>query len=140
MVRGRAPCSMAPAWCTPSGAKARGSRDASCFSTAMKDRVIELVARLIAAFPNCRFGLADGWHPRFDMIVNASPIGVYGKDAMPGKIGPLSPGTIVGDVVLSEQPTGLIQHASDHHCLSVTGREMHAGQMDAILQFFGFDT
>jgi shikimate dehydrogenase len=110
------------------------------FSDPIKERVDALIARLRVAFPNCRFGVADGWHPRFDMIVNASPVGMYGKDAMPGPIGALSPDTIVGDVVTGEQPTRLIQHASAHGCLTVTGREMHAGQIDAILQFFGFDT
>jgi shikimate dehydrogenase len=110
------------------------------FIDPMKDRVDALIARLKAAFPNCRFGSADAWHPRVDMIVNASPVGMYGKDAMPGEIGSLDADTIVGDVVLSERSTSLIQHASDHGCLSVTGREMHAGQIDAILQFFGFDT
>jgi shikimate dehydrogenase len=103
------------------------------------DRVNALIARLKGVFPNCRFGMADSWHPRFDMIVNASPVGTYGNGAMPGEIGALNPQTIVGDVVLSERPTALIRHASAHNCLSVTGREMHAGQIDAILRFFGFD-
>ena len=64
---------------------------------------------------------------------------MYGNYAMPGEIGSLKPDTIVGDVVVSERPTPLIQHASAHGCLSVTGRDMHAGQIDAILRFFGFD-
>jgi shikimate dehydrogenase len=110
------------------------------FIDPVADRVNALIARLKGVFPNCRFGTADSWQPRFDMIVNASPVGMYGNDAMPGEIGALNPQTIVGDVVLSERPTSLIQHASAHHCLFVTGREMHAGQIDAILQFFGFGT
>jgi shikimate dehydrogenase len=109
------------------------------FIDPVSDRVNALIGRLEGVFPNCRFGTADSWHPRFDMIVNASPVGMHGDDAMPGEIGALNPQTIVGDVVVSERPTSLIQHASAHHSLSVTGREMHAGQIDAILQFFGFD-
>lgn len=109
------------------------------FVDPMKERIAGLTGRLKDAFPNCRFGTVDSWHPRFDMIVNASPVGMYGNDAMPGEIGSLNRDTIVGDVVVSERPTPLIQHASAQGCLSVTGRDMHAGQIDAILRFFGFD-
>jgi shikimate dehydrogenase len=109
------------------------------FVDPMKERIAGLTGRLKGAFPNCRFGTVDAWHARFDMIVNASPVGMYGNDAMPGEIGSLDPDTIVGDVVVSERPTPLIQHASARGCLSVTGRDMHAGQIDAILRFFGFD-
>jgi shikimate dehydrogenase len=103
-------------------------------------RVHALITRLRDVFPNCRFTTVDSWHARFDMVVNASPVGMSANDGMPGEMEALNPETIVGDVVVSERPTSLIQHALAHRCLSVTGREMHAGQIDAILQFFGFDT
>ena len=103
-------------------------------------RVSALIERLRDAFPKCRLTIAAAWHPRFDMVVNASPMGMSIGDGMPGEIGPLSPETLVGDVVVSERPTSLIQHASAHRCLSVTGREMHAGQVDALVQFIGFAT
>ena len=106
----------------------------------MNGRVTALIDRLRDAFSNCQFTKVDSWHSRFDMIVNASPVGMSADDGMPGEMGALDPETIVGDVVVSERPTSLIEHASVHRCLSVTGREMHAGQIDAILQFFGFDT
>jgi len=109
------------------------------FVDPMNERIAALTGRLKEAFPNCRFGIVDSWHARFDMVVNASPVGMHGNDAMPGEIGSLNSDTIVGDVVVSERPTALIRHASAHGCLSVTGREMHAGQIDAILRFFGFD-
>jgi len=108
------------------------------FVDPMKERIAMLVGRLNDAFPTCRFGSVESWHAQFDMIVNASPVGMYGNDAMPGEIGSLNRDTIVSDVVVSEKPTALIRHASAHGCLSVTGRDMHAGQIDAILRFFGF--
>lgn len=33
-------------------------------------------------------------------------------------------------------PTPVIQHAIRHGCHYVTGREMHAGQVDALMAFF----
>jgi shikimate dehydrogenase len=55
---------------------------------------------------------------------------------MPADIGPLAAGTLVGDVVISEAPTALIRHAVRYGCRYVTGRDMHAGQVDAIMRFF----
>ena len=58
-------------------------------------------------------------------------------DGMPGEIGPLPADTLVGDVVIADSPTALIRHALRCGCRFVDGRDMHAGQVDAILAFFG---
>jgi hypothetical protein len=39
-------------------------------------------------------------------------------------------------VIVSQQPTALIRHAIRHGCRHIVGREMVAGQADAILSFF----
>ena len=70
------------------------------------------------------------------MIVNASPVGMRTGEGMPGEIGPLAPRTLVGDVIVSSTPTAIIEHAIRHGCSHVTGRDMLAGQVDAIVQFF----
>ena len=71
-----------------------------------------------------------------DMIVNASTVGMREGDGMPGDIGSLAPGTLVGDAVISEGPTPLIRHAMRHDCAFVAGRDMLAGQSDALMSFF----
>ena len=43
---------------------------------------------------------------------------------------------LVGDVIVSEEPTALIRHAIRHGCRYVIGREMIAGQAEAIMSFF----
>ncbi len=70
------------------------------------------------------------------MVVNASPVGMRPDDGMPGEIGALSSATLVGDVVIVDRPTALIRHALRCGCAWVDGRDMHAGQVDAILAFF----
>ena len=45
------------------------------------------------------------------MIVNASTVGMRDGDGLPGDIGPLTADTLVGDVVVSQEPTPLLRHA-----------------------------
>ena len=102
-----------------------------------RDRCDSLIAKLSAAFAHCRFAAADAHRSAYDLVINASPVGMGATDGMPGEIGRLAPGTLVGDVVVSQEPTRLIRHALASGCVCVTGRDMHAGQVDAIMAFFG---
>jgi shikimate dehydrogenase len=99
-------------------------------------RAEALVAKLRPAFPECSFAAATKKPDAVDMVVNASPVGMKPGDGMPGDIGPLDRGTLVGDVVIVDTPTALIRHAARCGCPSVDGRDMHAGQSDAITSFF----
>ncbi|HZQ62072.1 MAG TPA: shikimate dehydrogenase [Casimicrobiaceae bacterium] len=95
-----------------------------------------LATRLHKAFPACRFTPVRRAEGDFDLVVNASPVGMALEDGLPGEIPDLRRETLVGDVVVRETPSALICHAMDQGCACVTGRDMHAGQVDAILQFF----
>jgi shikimate dehydrogenase len=88
------------------------------------------------AFPDCDVAAATSKRADVDMVVNASPVGMRPGDGMPGDIGALTADTLVGDVVVSESPTALIQHAQRHGCSWVNGRDMHSGQIEAIMGFF----
>jgi shikimate dehydrogenase len=74
-----------------------------------------------------------------DLIVNASTVGMRESDGMPAEFGPLNADVLVGDVVLrpEDRPTALVAHAKQCGCAVVTGVDMHGGQVDAILDFFG---
>jgi shikimate dehydrogenase len=99
-------------------------------------RVEALAKALRNAFPKCDLASATAKAAYVDMIVNASPVVMRPDDGMPGDIGPPAAGTLVGDVVISESPTALIQYALRHGCSCVTGRDMHSGQIEAIMNFF----
>ena len=99
-------------------------------------RAAALVAAVRKAFPACAAAVATGTNAGFDMIVNASPIGMRADDGLPGDIGELAPGTLVGDVVITETPSALVRHAIERGCAWVNGRDMHGGQVDALLGFF----
>jgi shikimate dehydrogenase len=101
------------------------------------DRASALAATLRRAFTGCRFDVAGAVPRDADMIVNASTIGMRAGDGMPGEVGALGPDTLVGDVIVAEEPTALIRHAVRHGCRHIVGREMIAGQAEAIMVFFG---
>lgn len=98
-------------------------------------RAQALVEKLRNAFPQCALVAATRKPANVDMVVNASPVGMRPGDAMPGDIGPLAADTLVGDVVITDAPTALIRHAVACGCSWVDGRDMHAGQVDAIMTF-----
>ena len=103
-------------------------------------RVEALVEALRSAFPDCELAAATSKAADVDMIVNASPVGMRPDDGMPGDVGTLSSDTLVGDVVITESPTALIQHGRRHGCRCVTGHDMHSGQIEAIMNFFAPET
>lgn len=99
-------------------------------------RVAALITALSDAFPGCDLAAAAARSVDADMIVNASPVGMRAGDGMPGDLGSLSADTLVGDVVVSDSPTPLIQHGLRHGCRCVNGDDMFSGQIDAIMNFF----
>ena len=88
-------------------------------------------------FPVAR-AVASRDHGRYDIVINASVVGMNDSEDLPGDPGPLDSKSIVGDVVLrpSERPTALIRKALSAGARTVTGQHMHAGQADAIMGFF----
>jgi shikimate dehydrogenase len=101
------------------------------------ERAEGLAKVLGQAFPACNIAAVTGMPANVDMIVNASTIGMCPGDGLPGAIGPLASDTLIGDVVVSEGPTPIIRHAMQYGCRQVTGRDMHSGQIDALMAFFG---
>ena len=99
-------------------------------------RARALADKLKAAVPGCATAAATRFPDDADMVVNASPIGMRPEDGLPADIPKLDSRTLVGDVVISAKPTAIIRHAIACGCAYVDGGEMHAGQVDAITDFF----
>lgn len=73
-----------------------------------------------------------------DVLINASPIGMRAEDGLPGSLEGLHAQSIIGDVIISPEPTALIRHARHAGYATVDGADMHAGQVQALARFFGF--
>ena len=95
-----------------------------------------LATTLLRAFPASRIAATARMPDGIDMIVNASPVVMRPDDGLPAAIGPLDGATLVGDVVIAGHPTALVRHAMQCGCRFVDGRDMHGGQVDALMQFF----
>lgn len=95
-----------------------------------------LVDRLRRLYPMQRFDVADRVPPGSSLVVNASPVGMRATDGLPGDLGPLDPAAVIGDVVTATMPTPIIRLAAERGYGQVTGSDLHAGQVDALFDFF----
>jgi shikimate dehydrogenase len=98
-------------------------------------RARALAARLGAAFPKVAFTCADALPAGSDLVINATPVGMDDGDGLPGAIDGLPPGAVIGDVVIRDAPTPMIALAQRLGAPFVAGRDMHAGQAEALMRF-----
>jgi shikimate dehydrogenase len=103
-------------------------------------RAQRLAERLHGAFPAVRFAVAPAASAAATLIVNASPVGMSPGDGLPGALGELPSGTVVGDVVITPTPTALVRLAHERGLPWVDGKDMHSGQVDTLLAFFAAAT
>jgi shikimate dehydrogenase len=99
-----------------------------------------LRARLAEHFPALEVGIGSADPAGYDLVVNASPLGMDDADPLPVDVDRLSPGTFVGDVVMRREITPLLQAARGRGCEIQIGKDMLYEQIPAYLEFFGFGT
>ena len=62
------------------------------------------------------------------------------SDPLPFDVSRLSPSTFVGEVVMKQEITSLLQAARERGCRFQVGTDMLFEQIPAYLEFFGFGT
>ena len=72
-----------------------------------------------------------------DLVVNATPLGMYPGDPLPVDVLRLGPGTFVGEVVMREETTAFVAAARARGCPTQVGTDMLFEQIPAYLEFFG---
>ena len=100
-------------------------------------RAERLVADLRAGVPGARveFGAPDP--TSFELIINATSLGLHEADAVPLDPDLLRPEMAVIDIITSPEVTALRRAAADIGCPTMGGRPMVMHQLDAMLAFFG---
>ena len=73
----------------------------------------------------------------FDLVVNATPMGMNAGDAMPMDVSRIDARTFVGEVVMKTEMTAFLQAAQDRGCRVQIGSDMLFEQIPAYLEFFG---
>jgi shikimate dehydrogenase len=76
----------------------------------------------------------------FDVIVNATPLGMKDTDPLPFDIERIAPSTFVGEEVMKSEYTPLLRAAKDKGCAVQVGTDMLFEMIPAYLEFFGYGT
>jgi shikimate dehydrogenase len=101
-----------------------------------KPKARALAARVSEAFPECKVDVGGPRVAGYDVLINATPVGMKETDSLPADIGPLDGVKIVGDVIVLAKPTPLLREAKARGCHTMDGIGMHTGQADEIVDFF----
>jgi shikimate dehydrogenase len=102
-------------------------------------RASEALARRIGEhYPDVTVTMGSKDPEGYDMVVNATPLGMRDEDPLPVDIERVASGTYVGDVVLSSRTTRFLQAAKEHGCTTQVGSDMLFELIPAYLEFFGF--
>jgi shikimate dehydrogenase len=99
-----------------------------------------LAARIDEYYPEIRLDTGSSDPEGYDIVVNASPLGMNDSDPLPMDVDRISPDTFVGEVVMKQQITPFLQAAIDKGCRIQVGTDMLFEQIPAYLEFFGFGT
>ena len=73
----------------------------------------------------------------FDLVVNATPMGMNEGDPLPLDVTRLQPHTFVGEVVMRTETTAFLAAARARGCQVQVGSDMLFEQIPAYLEFFG---
>lgn len=73
----------------------------------------------------------------FDLVVQASPLGMDNADALPIDPASVDPGTVLVDILMKNQPTPLLRACAERGVRVHPGFEMLTQQIPDYLRFFG---
>jgi shikimate dehydrogenase len=99
-----------------------------------------LAGRLRKHYPTLDLVVGTKDPDGFDIIVNATPLGMKAGDPLPVDIDRIAASSFVGEVVMKEEFTPLLRRALDKGCRVQVGTDMLFEQIPAYLEFFGFGT
>ncbi|HWD58004.1 MAG TPA: shikimate dehydrogenase [Stellaceae bacterium] len=99
-----------------------------------------LASRLAKHYPDLPVALRDNDPSGYDLVVNATPLGMKADDPLPFDPLRLDPSTFVGEVVLKAEMTPVLEIAARRGCRYQIGTDMLFEQIPAYLEFFGYGT
>lgn len=97
-----------------------------------------LADRLNRHYPGLGLILGSRDPDGYDIVVNATPLGMNDGDPLPLDVERIAPGAFVGEVVMRQQFTPFLAAARARGCATQVGVDMLFEQIPAYLEFFGF--
>lgn len=99
-----------------------------------------LAGRLAEHYPALVVRTGSNDPAGFDLVVNATPLGMKEGDPLPFDVSRIAPETFVGEVVMKQAITPLLAAAQAKGCRIQVGTDMLFEMIPAYLEFFGFGT
>ncbi len=99
-----------------------------------------LQKRLLAHYPALVVNAGSNDPDGYDIIINATPLGMKEGDTMPVDVSRIMPASFVGEVVMKQEMTAFLTAAKARGCSVQIGIDMLFEQIPAYLEFFGFPT
>ncbi len=99
-----------------------------------------LGARLRKHYPALQVGTGSKDPAGYDLVVNATPLGMSESDPLPVDVARMAPSTFAGEVVMKKEMTAFLRAAQARGCEVQVGSDMLFEQIPAYLEFFGFGT
>jgi shikimate dehydrogenase len=99
-----------------------------------------LAERLRANYPKLKVTTGSIDPAGYDVVVNATPLGMKPGDPLPMDVSRIAPSTFVGEVVMKEEITPFLAAVRARGCEFQIGTDMLFEQIPAYLEFFGYRT
>ena len=94
--------------------------------------------RLLEYYPTLVATIGSNDPEGYDIVVNATPLGMNEGDALPFDVGRIAPTAFVGEVVMRAEYTPFLRAAQAKGCRVQVGTDMLFEMIPAYLEFFGF--
>jgi shikimate dehydrogenase len=105
-----------------------------------RDLADSLGRRLREHYPRLDLRTGSNDPSGYDVVVNATPLGMNEGDPLPLDVSKISADTFVGEVVMKHEITPFVRAAMDRGCRVQVGTDMLYEQIPAYLEFFGYGT
>jgi shikimate dehydrogenase len=99
-----------------------------------------LADRLTKHYPELSVDTGSTDPVGYEIVVNATPLGMNEGDPLPLDMSRVEPSTFVGEVVMKQAITPFLRAAQERGCETQVGTDMLFEQIPAYLEFFGFPT
>jgi len=97
-----------------------------------------LAQRLMQHYPDMTVRTGSNDPAGYELLVNATPMGMNDGDPLPVDMSRVDPSTFVGEVVMKTDMTAFLKAAQARGCRIQIGSDMLFEQIPAYLEFFGY--
>ena len=101
-------------------------------------RAEQAAARIRQGSPVAAQAVGSNDPAGFDLVVNATPLGLQASDPLPCDVARMEPHAALVDILMKNQPTPVVRAARARGLVAEPGFEMMIQQTHCYLDFFGF--